>query len=329
MCVYSLDGETVNSATGWLSGEQTIPCKSFYTRIVIARETENLSETADIYEFCSAVIIVSRLTKLENRFANYIIVSKDGSGDFTTVTDAVYSASDGDVIYIKKGTYDNEAVKAWGKNISIIGEDEYQTIIKNGFNDYYNPPLEMCKGYLSNLTLHQYDSGVTPPTETGAGYGLHVEDDSMIDSAFTLNNVHCDSDKVPGAGIGLRPGCKLISNNCTFNGRDKGGLFFHDCANGNVGNQFVSFKNCIISTESNGVSMVIHSQKMVGSLTTVEFINNVFSNSAGNVPTIDCSNGTTFVGTATTTYDFYDLVNFKKSPNNFGNNIMGLNYSYN
>ncbi len=58
-----------------------------------------------------------------------ITVARDGSGDFTSVNEAVENASKGDVIHVKNGVY-KERVEILTDGITIIGEDENNTVIE-------------------------------------------------------------------------------------------------------------------------------------------------------------------------------------------------------
>lgn len=255
-----------------------------------------------------------------------IIVSASGDGDYTNLSDAVANATDGAIIYVRKGTYDNEVVRAWGKNITIIGEDKYQTIIKNGYNDYERPPLEMCIGCLENLTLYQYDSGVTPG-QYGGGYGLHIEHNSMTNGTFTARNVVFKSDLTAGAGIGLRPGCHAYFESCEFWSRDWAGVFYHDCATGAVGLQEISFDGCSFMTANYTASIIVNSQRWAGTTVYNTFRNCVVANESGTTPAVEATNATQHSGGATSPIgDFYELINFFKGYLSYGNNIEGLNY---
>ena len=255
-----------------------------------------------------------------------IVVDAAGGGDYTSLTAAVAAASNGDIIYVKKGSYNNEAAKAWQKNISIIGEDKYQTIIGNGYNDYDRPPLEMCVGYIANLTLYQWDGGSTPG-EWGAGYGLHIENNNMANGKFFAKDVVFKSDLAPGAGIGLRPGCWAYFEDCYFWSSQSQGIFYHDCATGAVGVQHIKFENCTFFTVFGEYSMRINSQKWDGSTVYNTFINCTVANSAGTPPKIDASHATQYTGSATGPIgDFYSLINFYKGKENYGNNVPELNF---
>lgn len=256
-----------------------------------------------------------------------IIVSADGMGMYTSVTAAVAAAANGDVIYVKKGVYDGEMIKAWNKNITIIGEDKYQTIIKNSYNNYSNPPLEMCIGLLENLTLYAVDGGGAPG-QYGYAYGLHIEHNSMANGTFTARNVVFKSDKSNGAGIGLRPGCHAYFEDCEFWSKEQAAIFYHDCATGAVGVQNISFRNCTFMTKQGSYSMRINTQKFSGSTIYNTYINCVVANESGTTPAIDASEGTQYTGDATEPIgDFFDLINFFKGKLSYGNNVDGLNYT--
>ena len=85
------------------------------------------------------------LSKEQRRFAEprSLVVAQDGSGDFTTLADALESARafmDYDVkIYVKKGVYHEKLiVPSWLQNIEIIGEDVNETVITNAHHANMN-----------------------------------------------------------------------------------------------------------------------------------------------------------------------------------------------
>ena len=256
-----------------------------------------------------------------------ITVATDGTGMFTTVSAAVVAASDGDTVYVRKGTYDNEVVEAWGKDISIVGEDKYETIIKNGYNDYSRPPLEMDIGSLSNLTLYAYDGGGSPG-QYGYAYGLHIEHNSMANKTFHAYEVVFKSDKNTGAGIGMRPGSYSWFENCEFWSKEQGGIFYHDCATGAVGVQNISFTNCVFMTVQGDCSIRIDSQKFTGTTVYNRFIDCVVANASGTTPVVKAQHATQYTGDATGPIgDFYSLINFYHTTDSYGNNVAGLNYN--
>lgn len=74
-------------------------------------------------------------------YKNYIVVAKDGSGDFTSIQKAIESCKSFPyhriTIYIKNGVYKEKIrVPAWNTKLSFIGESKDSTIITD--DDYFH-----------------------------------------------------------------------------------------------------------------------------------------------------------------------------------------------
>lgn len=70
-----------------------------------------------------------------------MVVAKDGSGDFTTIQDAIYASKafpyQRVMIHIKNGVYKEKVhVYSWNTYVSLIGESKEHTIIT--FDDYFD-----------------------------------------------------------------------------------------------------------------------------------------------------------------------------------------------
>ena len=59
-----------------------------------------------------------------------LVVDDDGPADFSSIQNAINAASDGDIIYVKAGSYEENVVV--NKSISLIGENRSTTIIDGG-----------------------------------------------------------------------------------------------------------------------------------------------------------------------------------------------------
>ena len=75
-----------------------------------------------------------------SNYADTIMVSKDGHGDFRSIQKAIEAAKSYPdhpiVIFIKKGIYDEVVrIPAWNPHLRLIGEDRKETIIR--FNRYF------------------------------------------------------------------------------------------------------------------------------------------------------------------------------------------------
>jgi pectinesterase len=83
----------------------------------------------------------SSTNKTNSEELTQIIVSKDGSGHFTKVQDAINATKafpyERIVIYIKNGVYyEKVKIYEWNTMLSLIGEDKEKTIIT--YNDYFD-----------------------------------------------------------------------------------------------------------------------------------------------------------------------------------------------
>lgn len=194
-----------------------------------------------------------------------IIVAKDGTGDFTSLTEAVENAKDFNTIYVKNGVYDNEIVKAWLKTVFIVGESRYGVIVKNSTGAYETPPIEMGTGMLKNLTVYA-EGNATP---TNKGYALHSESSVSASSCdfFILENCTFKSDYRQSWGMGMRGDTYYYVRNCTFER-----VYFHDCEHANrATNQYIEFDSCNIIAKENGTAMLLQDQQMSGANVNLMF----------------------------------------------------------
>lgn len=193
--------------------------------------------------------------KINGIFDYDIIVDINGSGDYTSLTDAVNNATSGNKIFVKKGTYNNEIVNAIGKNLTIVGEDKNNTIIQNNYDDYYKQPLTIAKGKVKNLSIRQYGSD---PNTSIKSYAVHIDNNESKDNELIFDNCYFYSLTHASVGIGLRPNFNLVFNNCTFRSdhqftpqnEHRGALFVHNANDVNyLGfNQNLTLNNCKLST---------------------------------------------------------------------------------
>lgn len=181
-------------------------------------------------------------------FAQYqtqLTVAKDGTGDYTTIQEAINAAKafpdEAITIHIKNGVY-NEKVKvySWNTNLSLIGEDKEKTII--AYNDYFDKI-----GLGRNSTFHTYTMLVeandfqaenltitNTAGQVGQAVALHVEADRVV---FKNCNLQGDQDTVYAAGENFRQYFK----NCFIEGTTD--FIF--------GGATAVFQNCVIHSKSN------------------------------------------------------------------------------
>lgn len=163
--------------------------------------------------------IVSAADKYDN--PDTIIVAKDGTGEFRTITDAIEVCrafmTYHKVIAVKRGVYKEKLViPSWLSHIEICGEDCANTIIT--YDDH------------ANLTL----PGTLKPMGTFRTYTLKIEG-----SDITIKNITIENNAPrKGQAVALHTeGTRLLFINCRFLGNQDtiftGSadtyLFFHRC----------------------------------------------------------------------------------------------------
>ena len=171
-----------------------------------------------------------------------LVVSRDGTGDFRTLQEAVESARafmDYTVtIYVKNGVYKEKViVPSWVENIDIIGEDRDKTIItyddhaninKMGTFRTYTGKVEGSYITFKNLTIENNAA------QLGQAVALHTEGDRLK----FIN-------------------CRILGNQDTiYTGAKFTRLYFKDCyIDGTTdfifGPSTALFENCMIHSKRN------------------------------------------------------------------------------
>ena len=171
-----------------------------------------------------------------------IVVSRDGTGNFRTLQEAIESARafmDYTVtIYVKNGVYKEKViVPSWVENIDIIGEDRDKTIItyddhaninKMGTFRTYTVKVEGSDITFKNLTIENNAA------QLGQAVALHTEGDSLK----FIN-------------------CRILGNQDTiYTGAKFTRLYFKDCyIDGTTdfifGPSTALFEDCIIHSKRN------------------------------------------------------------------------------
>lgn len=247
-----------------------IPSNAVYVRISTQKTQLNTTQLEYGTDYSGLVPYIAPYYKL--KIGNSIIVDKSGLGDYTTVTEAVANAKSGDVIYIYKGVYENEVIEAWGKNISLVGFDARNTIIRNATDNYETPPLEISIGSVSNLTFEASNAETAKKA-----YAVHVEHDSLTNGNLTFTNCIFKAASNSAVGVGLRPNCIVEFNNCTFEvGNNLNALFFHDSANYSGIQTLIC--NCCKITAGNAQAIRIDDNNVSGTTMYIEFVNTLVRN---------------------------------------------------
>lgn len=186
------------------------------------------------------------------KYPSTITVSKDGSGNYKTIQEAVNAVRDlGEKevkIYVKNGTYKEKLIiPSWKIKIAIIGENTDQTIIT--FDDYSGKPNPTGKDALGNAKFSTY----TSYTVLVQGNDIRLENLTLVNSAGRV-----------GQAVALHvEGDRFVAKNCRFLGNQ-------DTLYAATGNSRQYYQNCYIEGTTDfifGKASVIFAECTIKSLT--------------------------------------------------------------
>lgn len=185
--------------------------------------------------------------------------------DFSTLSQAVEQAEDGDVILVFPGLYE-ESVRAAQKTLSILGLDRETCILRYPNGDYFAPPLEMGSGLLANLTVHATAQEQVEGTVAKA-YAMHVDFHISRQNRFLVSDVSFLNDDNTVLGIGLRADFTLRFQNCLVECLgDQTAFFCHDDPSvANSKNQRLEVENCDFVNHGEAYTLYLQSQELLGS----------------------------------------------------------------
>nr|WP_315148543.1 pectinesterase family protein [uncultured Flavobacterium sp.] len=174
-----------------------------------------------------------------------IVVDKNGSGDFTTIQEAINAAkafpSERITIFVKNGVYyEKVKIHSWNPYISLIGESREKTIIS--YDDYFNK-INIGR----NSTFYTYT--------------VLVEGNDFIAKNLTIQNTSGPVGQAVALNVNANrviiSNCSLLGNQDTLYTSGEGTKnYFKDCyIEGTTdfifGDATVLFENCIINSKSN------------------------------------------------------------------------------
>jgi len=163
-----------------------------------------------------------------NLRGNIFYVGGNGSGNYTTIQDAIDDASDDDTVFVYDESspyYENVVVN---KTINLIGEDRYTTIIDG--NNWGNVVYISADGvYISGFTIQNSGSN-----EDDAGIGIN-SDYNVIDG----NNIN--SNNMDGIGLYFSSDNTISYNSISSNGDNA--VVIHDSNENTISNNIISFND--------------------------------------------------------------------------------------
>jgi parallel beta-helix repeat protein len=194
----------------------------------------------------------------------YIIVNKNGNGDYKTIQDAVNNAEPGSIIYVKNGEY-NEIIDI-KKQITLIGEDKDYTLInpisdKNKYAVHLGAPGVILK----SLSI-----------KNGAP-GLYTSAVRVTSSNTEIRD--CNFYETP-VGIVIWTSNNIIDNcnfwDCTDEGIALIGTSYSDCSNNKI-------TNCVFSQNCDGIELQYSSSNTITDC-------KIYDNSHSGIDAISSSN---------------------------------------
>ncbi|MEN3323154.1 pectinesterase family protein [Mariniflexile soesokkakense] len=202
-----------------------------------------------------------------------MVVAKDGSGDFTTIQEAMYAAKSFPyqrvIVSIKNGVYNEKVhVYSWNTNVSLIGESKENTIIT--YDDYYGKiDLGRNSTFHTSTVLVEGDDFVAKNLtikNTAGPVGQAVALSVNANRCYFENCVFLgNQDTVYTAGEGF----KQYFKNCHIEGTTdfifgEATVLFESCTIHNKSNSYITaastpknqefgyvFKNCKLTADKN------------------------------------------------------------------------------
>lgn len=205
--------------------------------------SENPSKVLEKYPEWKATYDTSKKKVVKDDYN--MVVAKDGSGDFTTIQEAMHAAKafpyQRVIINIKNGVYNEKVhVYSWNTYVSLIGESKENTIIT--FDDYFDK-IDLGR----NSTFH---------TST-----VLIEGDDFIAKNLTIKNTAGPVGQAVALSVNAN---RSYFENCAFYGNQDTVYtagegfkqYFKNCyIEGTTdfifGEATVLFENCVIHSKSN------------------------------------------------------------------------------
>lgn len=204
--------------------------------------------------FSILLCCITLLAAAQQNYPSKLVVAKDGSGDYTTIQEAINAiraySPEHITVNIKNGVYNEKIiVPSWITNVTFIGEDRYKTVITN--NDYSGKLMAKGADTLTNKTKFS----------TFNSYTMWVQGNDITIYNLTIQNtagrvgqavaLHVDGDRF------VIQDCDLLGNQDTLlTAGDSTRQYYYNChIEGTTdfifGPATAVFQNCTIKSLSN------------------------------------------------------------------------------
>ena len=295
-----------------------------------AEQSFNITEATLFDNFSMKVLIETNKVKINNNNNSYITVDKNGNGDYTSIQEAINNYN-GIPIFVRNGIYEEGRLECSDKDITIIGENKYKTVIVNYGGVYGNDCLYASNGIFSNLSfISEIKEGVTPNIgQQNGAYAVHVDSNNQANGTIVFNDCIMISDFNAPFGSGLRKDNTIELNNCDLisrqynRGQDfanggMGALFVHNNHTGtgdNCPNQIIRLNNCRLKSKLKNVIRIQEISK--NNAEAILDINNCLIYSE--------TNGVTGVIKYGNVNSFDEMSIWRLSDTSYGNTVKELN----
>jgi hypothetical protein len=160
-----------------------------------------------------------------------VVVARDGSGDYKSIQSALDDADDGDVIYVKAGTYKGGIEIEDLEDIVLAGADPGRTII-DADDDYAALTLDADDCEVYGFTLRDASS-----------HGIYVKDGHhTVRNCLVIGN----GDRgIYFSSFSGDPSAEI--DHCTVAGNDVSGIYIPN------DNEETSITNCIVADNDRGI----------------------------------------------------------------------------
>lgn len=180
-----------------------------------------------------------------------LIVAQDGTGDYTTIQEAIYAIRDYTpipiTVFIKNGTYKEKLIiPTWKCDITLIGENADSTIIT--YDDYAGKEMVYFGDSIAKMGTFRTHTMLV------AGHRITLENLTIENTAGRVGQavaLHTEGDQI------VVRNCRLKGNQDTlFTGDEKSRVYFEDCyIDGTTdfifGPAICWFENCQIHSKQN------------------------------------------------------------------------------
>jgi nitrous oxidase accessory protein len=230
-----------------------------------------------------------------------IIVVPD---DYPTITDALLAAADGDSVFVKSGTYEEDSLVI-NKTLSLIGEGSNTTIIHNPWNapplDPSLSPLPPQKPIALQVTANNVKISGFTITGNVIPISIHADRTQMVGNTMDSIEVHGNNNTISQNSIKTYVKCTGSYNNFVSNpligGGSDGFLIsgsFNVAYNNNLSGCSITVtseantiaKNSgylFLSLSSGSSNNIVYGNRISGDLSLGGFKNTFYANEIGKI----------------------------------------------